>query len=1066
MLSSKFWVGLACGFLAQGCWGAEVVAFKDAAKIKSWDAWQDHLPQAVATNVLQKEKFCLTWQKLNQLNPGLPELGRLATRTSKEIAGSSWSIGCETLDRDYGDWDAYKALLPLLGVKHARFFSGWAKTEQKRGVYDFAWLDRQIRECSEMGIKPWICLSYGNPVWGSDFRLGMRVSQITGNPEALEAWLRYCKACVERYRSIVTEWEIWNEPFGQDGDYAQLYFLTAKAIRSLQPNAQIYCTAFDNLSGYKAVLERLKSEHALDLASRFLYHPYEPNPDDSWRTNRPGRWSPLDLQALVKSYSGRFVIMQGETGCPAQLEFAHALSNIEWSEYAQAKWNLRRALGDAARSIPSSLFTIIDLQYTFMLQSFGLLRSNTLKEFVYRRPSWYAMRHIYALFDDETHPIAVTTTGHPEITRATFTRYGQPLHCLWYSSAVPSSRLAFDRQTITLPGEITQPVWLELITGRIFAIPPETVSYTNGTTTLHNLPLWDSPIIVASRTAIPHETHWEKLTPYAIIDALYYRFQPDNPMKALPPPDSQPWMHLKTSDFLPCFDRYGQFRHRQWPGKIATDQDLCAALQDEEKDLAAHPGPQDRSLFGGWKQGPRLQPTGRFRTHRDNQGRWWFVDPEGYLFWSFGPVRVTPSSAQTPLDGDTSKPRHGVPLPPKDCLFADLPPEPNAPEGTNVFSQFWTTRDALLWPLYLARGVTRTYDFSSANLYRKYGPDYRRHFAENAHRRLRSWGANTIANSSDLTICLMDRTPYAERVECQSRPIAASHGMWGKFRDPWDDSFVQGVTDALSKCDREAHDPWCIGFFVDNEINWGGAGDLARWTAMSPADQPAKRALLDWLLARYHSIQSLNTAWGRRYADEVDFLATVLPPPPAAEADLRAFTAVIVDRYFARTREAVKAYDPNLLYLGCRFCGWAREEVIKACARYCDVVSYNIYRDSISNWRLPHHLDAPVLIGEFHFGATDRGPFGTGVCQARNQKERAAKMKRYLESALLNPQIVGVHWHQFADQATSGRFDGEGLQVGWTDLCDTPYPIMRAALREAAYPLYRTRSGRCPPAHP
>ncbi len=34
---------------------------------------------------------------------------------------------------------------------------------------------------------------------------------------------------------------------------------------------------------------------------------------------------------------------------------------------------------------------MIDLKYTFMLQSFGLVRSNLLKEFVYRRPSWYAM---------------------------------------------------------------------------------------------------------------------------------------------------------------------------------------------------------------------------------------------------------------------------------------------------------------------------------------------------------------------------------------------------------------------------------------------------------------------------------------------------------------------------------------------------------------------------------------------------------------------------------------------------------------------------------------------------
>lgn len=37
--------------------------------------------------------------------------------------------------------------------------------------------------------------------------------------------------------------------------------------------------------------------------------------------------------------AAKIKIMQGEVGCPAQLEFAHALKGIEWSEYSQAKWD-------------------------------------------------------------------------------------------------------------------------------------------------------------------------------------------------------------------------------------------------------------------------------------------------------------------------------------------------------------------------------------------------------------------------------------------------------------------------------------------------------------------------------------------------------------------------------------------------------------------------------------------------------------------------------------------------------------------------------------------------------
>jgi hypothetical protein len=212
----------------------QVVAFKDASKIKSWDAWNDHKGKA-----RWKERRCVTWKKLNKLDPGLKEIGRLAVRDAKDIKSSKWSIGCETLDRDYADWDAYKAFLGPLGAKHGRLLSGWAKTEQEKGKYDFSWLDPQVREMAAMGIKPWICLSYGNPEWGSDFRLGMRVKQVTGNPEAFDAWIRYCTACVERYKDVVDEWEIWNEPFNQGPEYAEIFYRTAKAIRSVQPSAKI-----------------------------------------------------------------------------------------------------------------------------------------------------------------------------------------------------------------------------------------------------------------------------------------------------------------------------------------------------------------------------------------------------------------------------------------------------------------------------------------------------------------------------------------------------------------------------------------------------------------------------------------------------------------------------------------------------------------------------------------------------------------------------------------------------------------------------------------------------------
>ena len=63
----------------------------------------------------------------------------------------------------------------------------------------------------------------------------------------------------------------------------------------------------------------------------------------------------------------------------------------------------------------------------------------------------------------------------------------------------------------------------------------------------------------------------------------------------------------------------------------------------------------------------------------------------------------------------------------------------------------------------------------------------------------------------------------------------------------------------------------------------------------------------------------------------------------------------------------------------------------------------------------------------------------------------------YVTSALKHPFVVGVHWHQFGDQATTGRFDGENFQVGFVDCCNTPYPETIEAIREVGYHMYEIR---------
>ena len=332
------------------------------------------------------------------------------------------------------------------------------------------------------------------------------------------------------------------------------------------------------------------------------------------------------------------------------------------------------------------------------------------------------------------------------------------------------------------------------------------------------------------------------------------------------------------------------------------------------------------------------------------------------------------------------------------------------------------------------------FNFSAANLFRKYGEGWPDVFADLSHRRLRSWGMNTVANASDNRICRMDRTPYAVRIMLQSRTIEASVGLWNKFCDPFDPSFSEWLRTALAKYDFALHDPWCIGFFIDNEISWGKkCEDLALWVLSSPDEQPAKVEFLKRLAAK-----------GVKFDKAA--------PSSVPKGELRAFTAEIIEKYFAKVRREIKVADPDLLYLGCRFAGFSRPPwAVKIAVRYCDVLSFNVYRDDLVGWTPGAGIDAPILVGEFHFGAHDRGLFGSGQRNALTQEGRAAAIGRYVGSALAHPLVVGVHWHQYSDQPASGRFDGEHFQVGLTDICDRPYPETIRAVRDVGYVLYRKR---------
>ncbi|MCC6728129.1 MAG: beta-galactosidase [Chthonomonadales bacterium] len=495
-------------------------------------------------------------------------------------------------------------------------------------------------------------------------------------------------------------------------------------------------------------------------------------------------------------------------------------------------------------------------------------------------------------------------------------------------------------------------------------------------------------------------------------------------------------------------DRFGQYTGAEWPGKARSETDLKLRADAEERALRAAPALKGRDRFGGWRDGPRMPATGYFRTEKVN-GRWWLVTPDGTLFFSLGMDCV---GAWNPTFVTGREP-----------MFTWLPGK-DEPLG-RYYSEVSNVHSGPI-----QSGTA--YNFLSANLDRKLGPEWERAWLDLAVRRLRSWGFNTVGNWSDARLYRNGRIPYVATTGISGpfARVASGQDYWGKMPDPFDPRFAEAAAAAAGAIARQvAGDPWCVGTFVDNELSWGGGdSDAGRYglalgaLALEAAASPAKRAFLTRLRERYPSVERLNAAWGASFPDWEALAGPLTPPASHTDAlrgDLRAFTLEYARQYFRTVRDALHAVDPDHLYLGCRFAGYT-PEAVQAAAELSDVVSFNIYapRVDAARYGFLTALDRPCIIGEFHVGALDRGMFHTGLVAAPNQRARAAIYQGYVRSVLDNPAFVGCHWFQYVDEPLTGRyFDGENYNIGFVTVVDSPYPELVTAARAVHVEAYRRR---------
>ncbi len=328
----------------------------------------------------------------------------------------------------------------------------------------------------------------------------------------------------------------------------------------------------------------------------------------------------------------------------------------------------------------------------------------------------------------------------------------------------------------------------------------------------------------------------------------------------------------------------------------------------------------------------------------------------------------------------------------------------------------------------LPAGSQERADFYKANATLRYGEEtFVANWKKTQSQRLQSWGFNTVANWSDAALWEDPDVPFVVNLS-----LNRSGKNWHRFPDVYSEEFLQRLeAEAQEQCAKFREEPRLIGYFTGNEERW------------------PHRRFIDLIL---NDPEPTATQQHVR-----DFLQQQGDTPQSREK----LTETLSREYFQRVCEAIRKADPNHLILGIRWAGGrAPDAVIKANDVF-DVFSLNFYRFKPSAELIQHLYELtgrPVIIGEFHFGAVDRG-YAPALVMVKDQRERGVAYQYYVEQAAAFPMIVGAHYFQYVDQPVTGRFDGENYNFGFVSQQDIPYPEMVEFARTAHRRLYPIHLG-------
>jgi len=215
------------------------------------------------------------------------------------------------------------------------------------------------------------------------------------------------------------------------------------------------------------------------------------------------------------------------------------LNGVPWSEYSQAKWIMRRMLGDLGHDVLSGVFQIVDFynpkrkRVDGVTNTKGLLRTDRAKKVIDIKLAYYAVQNLVSVFDDrwsrvkdskfETTDPGIATYEYVKDTGARmylFWRFDDPRpRPIMKTDSIEDDRNYGPISTPVRPGDgfvtapqvfkvkdgrppLADPVWVDLFTGRVYDFPKAKVSASPDAVYYMSVPVYDSPCLLVERAAL------------------------------------------------------------------------------------------------------------------------------------------------------------------------------------------------------------------------------------------------------------------------------------------------------------------------------------------------------------------------------------------------------------------------------------------------------------------------------------------------------------------------------------------------------------------------------------